>query len=178
MTIRPTGRSSPRLASSPRQWQPLIRICMSFRVLLVVWVKDPVGRRLGRNHLTAEIMNPLPLPIHWKRFNEVAGSWCMNPIRGMCPEVRGKRTAPSTRSSGYQITRQPPRVREPRSDVGSRRFSRGTKRSFSSTLLRRWPGSDRVQNLHRGEDEFAGLQLPWLSARQYAIFFFADHNPD
>ena len=35
---------------------------------------------------------------------------------GMCPEVRGKRTAPSTRSSGYQIRRQPPRVREPRSD--------------------------------------------------------------
>ena len=42
--------------------------------------------------------------------------------------------------------------------------------------LRRWPGSDRVQNLHRGEDEFAGPQLPWLSGRQYAIFFFADHN--
>ena len=40
----------------------------------------------------------------------------------------------------------------------------------------RWPGSDRVQNLHRGEDEFAGPQLPWLSARQYAIFFFADHR--
>ena len=40
----------------------------------------------------------------------------------------------------------------------------------------RWPGSDRVQNLHRGEEEFAGPQLPWLSARQYAIFFFADHN--
>ena len=40
---------------------------------------------------------------------------------GMCPEVRGKRTAPSTPSSGYQIRRQPPRVREPRSDVGSRR---------------------------------------------------------
>ena len=49
---------------------------------------------------------------------------------------------------------------------------RGTTRSFSSTLLRRWPGSDRVQNLHRGEHEFAGLQLPWLSARQFAIFFF------
>ena len=29
---------------------------------------------------------------------------------GMCPEVRGKRTAPSTPSSGYQIRRQPPRV--------------------------------------------------------------------
>ena len=28
----------------------------------------------------------------------------------MCPEVRGKRTAPSTPSSGYQIRRQPPRV--------------------------------------------------------------------
>ena len=56
-------------------------------------------------------------------------------------------------------------------------FSRGTTRSFSSTLLRRWPGSDRVQNLHRGEDEFAGPQLPWLSARQYVIFFFADHAP-
>ena len=41
--------------------------------------------------------------------------------RGMCPEVRGKRTAPSTPSSGYQIRRQPPRVREPRSDLGSRR---------------------------------------------------------
>ena len=40
---------------------------------------------------------------------------------GMCPEVRGKRTAPSTPSSGYQIRRQPPRVREPRSDLGSRR---------------------------------------------------------
>ena len=39
----------------------------------------------------------------------------------MCPEVRGKRTAPSTPSSGYQIRRQPPRVREPRSDLGSRR---------------------------------------------------------
>ena len=39
----------------------------------------------------------------------------------MCPEVRGKRTAPSTPSSEYQIRRQPPRVREPRSDVGSRR---------------------------------------------------------
>ena len=34
-------------------------------------------------------------------------------------------------------------------------FSRGTTCSFSSTLLHRWPGSDRVQNLHRGEDEFA-----------------------
>ncbi len=54
---------------------------------------------------------------------------------------------------------------------------RGTTRSFSSTLLRRWPGSDRVQNLHRGEHEFAGLQLPWLSARQFAIFFFfAEHR--
>ena len=40
---------------------------------------------------------------------------------GMCPEVRGKRTAPSTPSSEYHIRRQPPRVREPRSDVGSRR---------------------------------------------------------
>ena len=40
---------------------------------------------------------------------------------GMCPEVRGKRTAPSTPSSGYQIRRQPPCVREPRSDAGSRR---------------------------------------------------------
>ena len=39
----------------------------------------------------------------------------------MCPEVRGKSTAPSTPSSGYHIRRQPPRVREPRSDVGSRR---------------------------------------------------------
>ncbi len=39
----------------------------------------------------------------------------------MCPEVRGKRTAPSTPSSEYQIRRQPPRVRELRSDVGSRR---------------------------------------------------------
>ncbi len=39
----------------------------------------------------------------------------------MCPEVRGKRTAPSTPSSEYQIRRQPPRVREPRSDVGNRR---------------------------------------------------------
>ena len=38
------------------------------------------------------------------------------------------------------------------------------------------PGSDRVQNLHRGEHEFAGPQLPWLSARQYAVFFFADHR--
>ena len=53
---------------------------------------------------------------------------------------------------------------------------RGTTRSFSSTLLCRWPGSDRVQNLHRDEHEFAGPQLPWLSARQYAIFSFADHN--
>ena len=41
--------------------------------------------------------------------------------KGMCPEVRGKRTAPSTSSSEYHIRRQPPRVREPRSDVGSRR---------------------------------------------------------
>ena len=41
--------------------------------------------------------------------------------RWMCPEVGGKRTAPSTPSSEYQIRRQPPRVREPRSDVGSRR---------------------------------------------------------
>ena len=40
---------------------------------------------------------------------------------GMCPEVRGKRTAPSTPSSEYHIRRQPSRVREPRSDVGSRR---------------------------------------------------------
>ena len=40
---------------------------------------------------------------------------------GMCPEVRGKRTAPSTPSSEHHIRRQPPRVREPRSDVGSRR---------------------------------------------------------
>ena len=40
---------------------------------------------------------------------------------GMCPEVRGKRTAPFTPSSEYHIRRQPPRVREPRSDVGSRR---------------------------------------------------------
>ena len=55
-------------------------------------------------------------------------------------------------------------------------FSRGTTGSFSRTLLRRWHGSDRVQNLHRGEHEFAGPQLPWLSARQYAIFFFADHK--
>ena len=39
----------------------------------------------------------------------------------MCPEVRGKRTAPSTPSSEHHIRRQPPRVREPRSDVGSRR---------------------------------------------------------
>ena len=39
----------------------------------------------------------------------------------MCPEVRGKRTAPSAPSSEYHIRRQPPRVREPRSDVGSRR---------------------------------------------------------
>ena len=39
----------------------------------------------------------------------------------MCPEVRGKRTAPSTPSSEYHIRRQPARVREPRSDVGSRR---------------------------------------------------------
>ena len=39
----------------------------------------------------------------------------------MCPEVRGKRTAPSTPSPEYHIRRQPPRVREPRSDVGSRR---------------------------------------------------------
>ena len=53
---------------------------------------------------------------------------------------------------------------------------RGTTRSFSSTLLRRWAGSDRVQNLHRGEHEFAGPQLPWLSARPYAVFFFADHS--
>ena len=42
-------------------------------------------------------------------------------VFGMCPEVRGKRTAPSTPSSEYHIRRQPPRVREPRSDVGSRR---------------------------------------------------------
>ena len=41
--------------------------------------------------------------------------------KGMCPEVRGKRTAPSTPSSERHIRRQPPRVREPRSDVGSRR---------------------------------------------------------
>ena len=40
----------------------------------------------------------------------------------------------------------------------------------------RWSGSDRVQHLHRGEHEFAGPQLPWLSARQYAIFFFGDHS--
>ena len=31
-------------------------------------------------------------------------------LPGMCPEVRGKRTAPSTPSSGHQIRRQPPRV--------------------------------------------------------------------
>ena len=43
------------------------------------------------------------------------------PWHRMCPEVRGKRTAPSTPSSEYQIRRQPPRVREPRSDVGNRR---------------------------------------------------------
>ena len=42
-------------------------------------------------------------------------------LKWMCPEVRGKRTAPSTPSSEYHIRRQPPRVREPRSDVGSRR---------------------------------------------------------
>ena len=35
-------------------------------------------------------------------------SWHL--IRRMCPEVHGKRTAPSTPSSGYQIRRQPPRV--------------------------------------------------------------------
>ena len=40
---------------------------------------------------------------------------------GMCPEVRGKGRAPSTPSSGYQIRWQPARVRERRSDVGSRR---------------------------------------------------------
>ena len=42
-------------------------------------------------------------------------------VTGMCPEVRGKRTAPSTPSSEYHIRRRSPRVREPRSDVGSRR---------------------------------------------------------
>ncbi len=36
-------------------------------------------------------------------------------------------------------------------------FSRGTKRSFSSTLLRRWPGNDRVQNLHRGSSQAGSL---------------------
>ena len=36
----------------------------------------------------------------------------------MCAEVRGKRTAPSTPSSGYQIRRQPARVRERCLDVG------------------------------------------------------------
>ena len=41
---------------------------------------------------------PRPGFTHWVGF------------RGMCPEVRGKRTAPSTPSSGYQIRRQPPRV--------------------------------------------------------------------
>ena len=47
--------------------------------------------------------------------------YVMRPPTGMCPEVRGKRTAPSTPSSEHHIRRQPPRVREPRSDVGSRR---------------------------------------------------------
>ena len=36
--------------------------------------------------------------------------FAVNAIERMCPEVRGKRTAPSTPSSGYQIRRQPPRV--------------------------------------------------------------------
>ncbi len=49
-------------------------------------------------------------------------------------------------------------------------------RYFLNTLLRRWLGGDSVQNLHRGEHEFAGPQLPWLSARRYAILFFADHT--
>ncbi len=49
------------------------------------------------------------------------------PLTGMCPEVCGKRTAPSTPSSGYQIRRQPPRVREPRSDVASKRCPVKTK---------------------------------------------------
>ena len=55
---------------------------------------------------------------------QVAELTAKSPAKGekrMCPEVRGKRTAPSTPSSEYHIRRQPPRVREPRSDVGSRR---------------------------------------------------------
>ena len=30
------------------------------------------------------------------------------------------------------------------------------RKHLSSTLLRRWPGGDSVQNFHRVEDEFAG----------------------
>ena len=40
---------------------------------------------------------------------------------GCVPRSVEKEQRTSTPSSGYQIKRQPPRVREPRSDVGSRR---------------------------------------------------------
>ena len=48
-------------------------------------------------------------------------SWILAPARGCVPRSVEKEQRTSTPSSGYQIKRQPPRVREPRSDVGSRR---------------------------------------------------------
>ena len=82
--------------------------------------------QLVRPHATGEIS--------FEKIAELRERLC--PDARMCSEVRGKRTAPSTPSSGYQIRRQPARVRERRSDVGSRRNQRsllaGTKRHVSS----------------------------------------------
>ncbi len=74
------------------------------------------GRRIqvSRPRVRSKSGEEASLP-HFEAFREE------DPPSRMCPEVRGKRTAPSTPSSGYQIRRQPPRVREPRSDLGSRR---------------------------------------------------------
>ena len=70
----------------------------------------------------------------------------------MCSEVRGKRTVPSTPSSGYQIRRQPPRVREPRSDVGSRRCVVGCLRCLLLVMCTH-PFAKEALTLHLARSE-------------------------
>ena len=57
----------------------------------------------------------------WRQLRREGCDVARCTVAGCVPRSVEKEQRTSTPSSGYQIKRQPPRVREPRSDVGSRR---------------------------------------------------------
>ena len=88
--------------------------------------RRPMARRHRSRHRLTRRDDDRPRCVACMMCETICPAFCIFIVAGehpdrMCPEVRGKRTAPSTPSSEYHIRRQPPRVREPRSDVGSRR---------------------------------------------------------